>query len=113
MIYSYDKQYRFMKNLILILVGLLSPIVAHAYNYDFFSDGIYFLKKSGSEVSVQKGPESYEGSIIIPEIITHDGVDYSVTEIGRGAFSLCENLTSITMPKSIRTIAMHAFSGCI
>ena len=101
-----------MKNLILILVGLLSPIVAHAYNYDFFSDGIYFLKKSGSEVSVQKGPESYEGSIIIPEIITHDGVDYSVTEIGRGAFSLCENLTSITMPKSIRTIAMHAFSGC-
>lgn len=93
MIYSYDKQYRFMKNLILILVGLLSPIVAHAYNYDFFSDGIYFLKKSGSEVSVQKGPESYEGSIIIPEIITHDGVDYRVTVF-----------ITIEQPKLIRNI---------
>ena len=47
-------------------------------------------------------------SIVIPEF--YDGLE--VMGIGNIAFSLCENLTSIYIPDSIRWIGESAFGGC-
>lgn len=37
---------------------------------------------------------------------------YNVTKIGRGAFELCESLTSVTIPESVTEIGGNAFNNC-
>ena len=51
------------------------------------------------------------GDIVIPEKITVDGVEYSVTSIGDYAFKDCQALTSVSMP-SVTNIDSGAFWLC-
>ena len=56
--------------------------------------------------------DNVSGAYSIPESISHNGVSYSVTSIGDGAFMGNTNLTDITIPSSITSIGSGAFSGC-
>lgn len=56
-------------------------------------------------------PNGYEGDVVIPETVSHEGVQYNVTGIDEMAFYECENLTSVIMPSSIRSIGKSAFFG--
>ncbi len=55
---------------------------------------------------------SYEGDIVIPEIVEWDGEEYHVTGIGENAFKNCYDLMSVTIPNSITSIGNNAFWGC-
>ena len=53
------------------------------------------------------------GTLIIPNIITHDSNNYSVTSIGDNAFYDCSDLTgSLTIPDGIKSIGASAFANC-
>ena len=52
------------------------------------------------------------GSVSIPETVTHNGVEYKVTEIGEGAFQNNTGLTEVSIPASIISIGENAFAGC-
>ena len=51
-------------------------------------------------------------NICIPEKIHIEGKDYTVTKIGKKAFSYCRKLTNIIIPSSVTEIEYSAFSGC-
>ena len=51
-------------------------------------DGIYY-DISGTTAKVTRGGVKYSGDIVIPESITFENSKYSVTSIGRDAFSIC------------------------
>ena len=54
------------------------------------------------------------GELFIPETTTIDGVTYTVTLIGTGAFRDCSGLTGdLIIPNSVTTINAQAFKGCI
>ena len=55
---------------------------------------------------------SYSGSVLIPMTVTYNGRTYNVTGIGSKAFYECKDLTSVTIPTSVRYIAYAAFCGC-
>ena len=106
-----------MKSLIkttLLLLALLLPVTAAAY--DFEVDGIYYNITGTSTVEVTyKGYDNvitghYSGEITIPETVTHAGVTYAVTAIGRSAFRNCNDPLSVTIPKSVISID-HSFSA--
>ena len=102
------------KKIVCILFVLLSFTTAHAY-YDAYIDGIYYNLNSEdktAEVTKAYGNPSYSGSVSIPENITYDGVIYTVKSIGF-AFMNCTDLTSVTIPNSVTSIGVEAFSGCI
>ena len=50
--------------------------------------------------------------MILPEKIHIEGKDYTVTKIGKKAFSYCRKLTNIIIPSSVTEIEYSAFSGC-
>ena len=52
------------------------------------------------------------GSVSIPESVTHNGVEYKVTEISEGAFQNNTSLTEVKIPASITSIGPNAFAGC-
>ncbi len=49
---------------------------------------------------------------VIPENISYNGAEYSVTSIGNSAFEGCSRLTSITIPDSVTSIGDYAFRWC-
>lgn len=74
-------------------------------------DGIeYTLNSSKRTASVTSKSPRYAGDVIIPPTVTFSGTTYSVTSIEGYAFSGCSDLTSITIPASVTSIASWAFS---
>lgn len=78
---------------------------------DFEVDGIaYYINYGGTSVSVAYN--NYVGDVVIPESVSHNGISYSVTAIGGGAFMDCSNLTSVSIPNSVVEIKDTAFKNC-
>ena len=57
-------------------------------------------------------PQSYSGSISIPEQVSHNGMNYHVTAIGENAFNGQSALQSVSMPNSVNAIGASAFRDC-
>ena len=90
---------------------MLLPMLASAENVEI--DGIYYYLITKGEVAEVNGhPDGYSGSVVIPESITYEGAEYSVTSIGAAAFASCPYLTSVTIPNSVTSIGKSAFSSC-
>ena len=100
-----------MKKQLLLLAMILLPLVASADAVEI--NGIYYnLVSKIKEAEVTRNPNNYTGSVVIPEKVTYESVEYSVTSIGQSAFENCYGLTSITIPNSVTSIEGEAFSGC-
>ena len=77
------------------------------------TDGIYYnYITKGKIAEVIQNPNGYKGEIIIPEKVTHEGVEYTVKKINDFAFSGCSALTSVTIPNSVTSIGASAFQNC-
>lgn len=130
-----------MRKLCTLLVVLFA-IVMNARAYDFFaynSDGvkIYYEQPDYyvAELKVTFGDDAYSGYVEIPATVNVNGQIFTVIGIGvesfsgdsqltsvsipntvrtieRNAFFNCRNLTSITLPESIESIGNYAFAGC-
>ena len=59
--------------------------------------------KSGANIS---------GKVEIPETVIYDNTEYSVTSIGKKAFSSCSGLSEVTIPTSVTSIGNDAFYNC-
>ena len=101
-----------MKKQLLLFMFMLVPMLASADAVEI--NGIYYnLIAKVQQAEVTKKPSGkYTGSVVIPEKVTYDGVEYSVTSIGESAFDYCTGLTSITIPNSVTSIGDNAFYGC-
>ena len=73
--------------------------------------GIYYNFNDGT-AEVTSNPNEYSGDITIPDRVTYDGTEYSVTSIGESAFSHCISLTSVEIPNSVTRIGSYAFWDC-
>jgi hypothetical protein len=97
------------KSLLLLVLMLLmgAQITVNANN-----NGIFYYTLDGSSASILGIVDNYEGDLIIPSEIVHEGKTYTVRTIYDAYNSSC-NLTSITIPSSVTSIRWNAFDGCI
>ena len=70
--------------------------------------------KKTATVTYQSMDENYPDMTVvnIPATVTYDGVTYTVTAVGQNAFKDCLNITSVTLPDGITDIARFAFRMC-
>ena len=98
--------------LLLLASAIATSLSAAAY--DFESAGIYYNITGNNTVEVTRSDENnntYSGSVSIPETVTNNGTEYSVTKIGSYAFQNSA-VTSVSMPECITSIGTVAFYGC-
>ena len=68
--------------------------------------------ETGTPTVAVSDDKDASGSVSIPEAVTHNGVEYKVTEIGEGAFQNNTGLTEVKIHASITSIGAKAFAGC-
>ena len=98
----------------LLLLASAIAISLSAAAYSFESAGIYYNITGDNTVEVtysDRDNNTYSGSISVPETVTSNGTEYSVTTIGEYAFQ-GSAVTSVSMPEGITSIGFEAFSGC-
>lgn len=94
---------------------LLSFITASAY--DFEVDGICYNITGETTVQVtfryqEDTGLDYIGDIVIPSNVDYNGKNYTVTEIRKSAFYNCRQLTSVSIPNTVKSIGNQAFIFC-
>lgn len=98
--------------LLLLASAIATSLSAAAYSFE--SAGIYYNITGDNTVEVtysDRDNNTYSGSISVPETVTNNGTEYSVTTIGESAFK-GSAVTSVSMPEGITIIGFEAFSGC-
>ena len=98
----------------LALTVLLLPAMAKAQYYEV--DGIVYGITSDQTAEVVPYyallDNAYSGAVTIPQTVVLDGTSYTVTALSEYAFSECEEVTSLTLPPTIRSIGSQCFYGC-
>ena len=101
-----------MKKNILHIALMLLPIVANAEEVEI--DGLWYSLDANTKEAIVISSKSvyYSGLVEIPAVVTYGGAYYNVSSIGGSAFSSCSDLTSVTIPGSVKEIYDRAFKYC-
>ena len=107
-----------MKRIILLIIMTISVVLTFAadHKYSFESQGIFYNITNTANLTVEvtygKQYGEYFGAVDIPQTTSYNGVYYTVTSVGKNAFSGCSGVTKVTFPSTVTTIGDYAFSGC-
>ncbi|MBD5233491.1 MAG: leucine-rich repeat protein, partial [Bacteroidales bacterium] len=100
-----------MKRLLFILMCLSAIFAGRAQTFAVGDLTYTVTVAENLEVSVKTNNPAIEGDVIIPESVTYQDIQYSVTSIGFEAFR-GSGITSITIPKTVTSIKNYAFWDC-
>ena len=109
-----------MKTVFTFALALLAA--ASAWAYDFKAGDLYYNITDEAAKTVEVTYEEYSslnnysslpGAIAIPETVSYNDTEYSVTSIGDWTFGYCSTLTQIVISERVVNIGNFAFSDCV
>ena len=98
----------------LLFVAFLLLKGTCAYAQKVFIDSVYYTLDNTAmtaQIAVQSNNTAV-GDIVINDTVTYEGVNYAVSKMADGAFAECNQLTSITLPQTLRNLGQYAFLRC-
>ena len=78
----------------------------------FYDDNCSYIPLTASTAEVQAHPTNRPESIQIPATVNWSEGSFSVTAVADKGFENNTNLTTITLPESVKTVGNKAFYGC-
>lgn len=96
---------------VLIAVLMLVACCLTASAGTFIVDGINYNVTDSTARRVEVIANNYAYNVTIPATVQCDTTTYTVTSIGYRAFYQTGNLYQVTLPETIETIGVEAFSG--
>ncbi len=103
-------KHSFIKSFAVLMAACL-PAVASAQYFEV--GGIVYGITSEQTVEVQPYynllNNPYSGAVTIPQTVEHGGYTYTVTALAESAFEDCGNVSSLTLPATIRSIGSYCF----
>lgn len=96
---------------VLIAVLMLVACCLTASAGTFIVDGINYNVTDSTARRVEVIANNYAYNVTIPATVQCDTTTYTVTSIGYRAFYLTDNLYQVTLPETIETIGVEAFSA--
>ena len=125
---------KYFKTLILLVI-LLAVRSSGSYAQSFRRQGLYYwINQETKEARISNA--DHRDSLIVPDSIEYDGVQYPVVELGNSAYigntmkklvigknvrsigiglcQVCQNLTSViwSQPSAIESVEEYAFGSC-
>ena len=106
-----------MRKFYLLLLALPTLANVSAAVKDTFEIGdltYTVLTESGTTgtVSVKATSTEITGKVIIPERVSNNGKDYTVTQVADKAFWHCAQMTSVKIPESVNYVGSFGFNDC-
>ena len=98
----------------LLFVAFLLLKGTCAYAQRVFIDSVYYTLDNTAmtaQIAVQSNNTAV-GDIVINDTVTYEGANYAVSKMADGAFAECNQLTSITLPQTLRNLGQYAFLRC-
>lgn len=107
-----------MRRIILCILFLI-PCFCFAYDvevdgicYGFMGSRRAYVTHHGEWAGNGVQGQTYSGDLVIPEQISYNGRTYTVFSVDENAFAGSENLTSVSLPSTVRALSSCAFLGC-
>lgn len=97
----------------------LAALAANAQ--DVVIDNVPYLLNAETKEATVSHPDGsffawmnyWPAEVTIPETITSDGVEYTVTKVGEQAFYMASTLKTVYLPNTVTTFEAQAFAGYI
>lgn len=108
------KKQKLYSRCIVLAVALMTSVASVAQTK---IGGIYYNldqeKKHADVASDGSGQGgTYSGAVVIPSTVQSGSNTYNVVGIESFTFGMCQDLTSVTIPNSVKNIAFAAFTSC-
>lgn len=102
----------FLSRICLTVAMLLSTLAVSAY--DFEVDGIYYHILSATDLTceVVSGDIPYNGDLVIPSGVQYKNKTLIVNSLSAECCAECNNLISIQLPSTVKTLGRRCFAGC-
>ncbi len=83
-------------------------IDGNEYNFEVLVSKMTYVR-----LTPISSPSVLKGDITLPVTVEYEGVNYTVTQIGKHAFKNYIGITKVTLPKTLSQIEDEAFAGCV
>ena len=105
-----------LRNMVADSIDLPDCLFSVIFNIIFkdYSDFVYSIDEQKKSITINGigDKDWFDYSAVIPSVVCIDSITYNITSISDSAFADCLNLTSVTIPGSVKVPGMYAFYGC-
>ena len=101
-----------MRRFLFCLISICLIQSIGAYDFQIGNLRYSITSTSAKTVSVEASSTSLSGNVVIPSTVTYNDVDFTVNHIAANGFAYCHNITSFTIPNSVKGIGSYGFGWC-
>ncbi|HRN04790.1 MAG TPA: hypothetical protein PLL05_07020, partial [Muribaculaceae bacterium] len=97
----------------ILAVAMLLPCVASAQDIAGYPtvDGWDYTVYDDGTAELISAPGA-TGSVVVPDVVTHNGKSYTVTCLGGQSFNGNKNITAIQLPSGLKELGGRALAWC-